>query len=94
MWSSAGRTYTWAVMKSEAFASYSEDTTVSVSKPRTIGTPHKLNRRIVESQFVVEPPVAASWIVLMPEPLHLSQELLTAGIDTSQNSGRSPPRSL
>jgi len=94
MSSSAGRTYTWAVMQSEAFANYSEDTVISVSKPRTPSAPHQINRRIVESQFVVEPPVVASWIVLTPEALYQRQDLLTTGVDIRQPSGRAPPRSL
>jgi len=94
MGSSAGRTYTWAAMKSEAFAQFSEDTAISVSKPRTPSAPHQLNRRILENQFVVEPPVVASWIVLTPEALQQTQDLLTTGIDIRTPSGRAPPRSL
>jgi hypothetical protein len=94
MWSSADRTYTWASIQSQALAHSSDDSSISVCTPRTLKGPHQINRRILEDQFAMEPPVVAAWIVLSPEVLQQSQNLLTAGTDVWQASGRAPPRSL
>jgi hypothetical protein len=93
MWNSVDRTYTWAAIHSAAITDHSDDSRISVNKPKSVTPPHQLNRRILESQFVVEPPVAVAWIVLTTETMHQTQNLLTSGTGVWQTTGRAPPRS-
>jgi hypothetical protein len=94
MWSSVERTYSWAARQSESVSRPVSDDSARIGKPRPVSAPHQPNRRILEHSFVVEPPVFASWIVLTPQFLHQTSELLVHGRDASRLSGRAPPSSL
>ena len=94
VWSTVERTSSWAAKQSEAMARPDAGDSVNVGKSHPIDKKHESNRRIVETPFVVEPPALVSSIVLTPQQLYRSTELLPSSQGVRQFSGRAPPLSL
>jgi len=94
VWSTLERTASWAAKQSEAMARPGLAASVMVGKSHTGDKGHQSNRRMIENPFVVEPPAVVSSIVLTPQLLHRSTELLPAFQGTRQFSGRAPPLSI
>jgi hypothetical protein len=94
VWSTLERTASWAAKQSESMARPGSGDSVTVGKGHAVDKKHESNRRIIENPFVVEPPAVVSSIVLTPQRLHRSTELLPANQGVRQFSGRAPPLSL
>jgi hypothetical protein len=93
-WSTVERTASWAAKQSEAMARPDAGDSVTVGKGHAADKKHDSNRRIIENPFVVEPPALVASIVLTPQRLHRSTELLPAYQGRQSFSGRAPPLSL
>jgi hypothetical protein len=94
VWSTLERTASWAAKQSEAMARPGSADSVTVGKGHAVDKNHQSNRRIIENPFVVEPPAIVSSVVLTPQLLHRSTELLPAFQGGRQFSGRAPPLSI
>jgi hypothetical protein len=94
MWGTVDRTVSWAAKQSQSMSRPCTGDSETVGKGHAVEKFHQNNRRIIEDPFVVEPPVLVSWIVLTPQLLHLSTELLAQGQGATRLSGRAPPLSI
>jgi hypothetical protein len=94
VWSTLERTASWAAKQSEAMSRSTSGDSMTVGKGHAVDKNHQSNRRIIENPFVVEPPALVSSIVLTPQLLHRSTELLPANHGVRQFSGRAPPLSI